>query len=66
MDHDLVCVEAHLPEYLIAKFLQHIRDFDTQHPGCHFQIVILSPQRSDEEVRTILASINPPFAFVPD
>ena len=29
---------AHLPHELMKPFLQHVRDFDTAHPGCHFEI----------------------------
>jgi hypothetical protein len=30
---------AHLPDELVQKWLQHLRDFDTTHPGCHFEVV---------------------------
>ncbi len=29
---------AHLPEGLQQAWLQHLRDFDTAHPGCHFEV----------------------------
>lgn len=30
---------AHVPEDLAQAWVQHLRNFDTQHPGCHFQVV---------------------------
>jgi hypothetical protein len=34
---------AHLPPQLEQKWLQHLRDFDTKHPGCHFEVAIEPP-----------------------
>lgn len=30
---------AEVPPELTQKWLQHLRDFDTAHPGCHFQVM---------------------------
>ena len=30
---------AEIPDELAQDWLQHLRDFDTAHPGCHFQVV---------------------------
>lgn len=37
---------AHLPEELSQAWLQHLRDFDTAHPGCHFEVGIDGPEES--------------------
>ena len=37
---------AHVPESLEQKWLQHLRDFDTAHPGCHFEVGIDGPETS--------------------
>ena len=29
---------AHMPDDLQQAWLQHLRDFDTAHPGCHFEV----------------------------
>lgn len=29
---------AHVPAELQQAWLQHLRDFDTAHPGCHFEV----------------------------
>lgn len=29
---------AHVPEDLQQAWLQHLRNFDTAHPGCHFEV----------------------------
>jgi hypothetical protein len=31
---------AHLPADLQQAWLQHLRDFDTAHPDCHFEVGI--------------------------
>ncbi|HEX8868380.1 MAG TPA: hypothetical protein VF821_22160 [Lentzea sp.] len=30
---------AHVPEELAQAWVQHLRNFDTQHPGCHFEVL---------------------------
>lgn len=34
---------AHVPDGLLQQWLQHLRDFDTAHPGCHFQVCLDGP-----------------------
>lgn len=34
---------AHIPDDLAHAWLQHMRDFDTAHPGCHFQVLCDAP-----------------------
>ncbi len=31
---------AHIPSELQQAWMQHLRDFDTAHPGCHFEVGI--------------------------
>lgn len=31
---------AHVPPELEQAWLQHLRDFDVAHPGCHFEVGI--------------------------
>ena len=35
-----VFTRAHVPGELGAAWLQHLRDFDTAHPGCHFEVMV--------------------------
>ena len=35
---------AHVPEHLQQKWLQHLRDFDTDNPDCHFQVAVEGPE----------------------
>ena len=37
---------AHLPEALAQAWLQHLRDFDIAHPGCHFDVAADAPDMS--------------------
>lgn len=30
---------AHVPDALANAWLQHLRDFDTANPGCHFEVI---------------------------
>jgi hypothetical protein len=41
-----VFIVAHLPEALTQAWLQHLRDFDVAHPGCHFEIMADAPEMS--------------------
>jgi hypothetical protein len=41
---------AHVPEELQPAWLQHLRDFDTAHPGCHFEVALDAPDASLEEM----------------
>jgi len=34
---------AHVTPELAREWLQHLRDFDTAHPGCHFEILAEAP-----------------------
>lgn len=41
---------AHVPPELQQKWLQHLRDFDVAHPGCHFEVLIDAPEMSLSEM----------------
>lgn len=41
---------AHLPEALVQAWLRHMRDFDTAHPGCHFEVMADAPGMSIGEM----------------
>jgi hypothetical protein len=49
---------AHVPAGLEKAFIQHVRDFDVAHPGCHFEIGLESPDVSLAEAVEMLR-INP-------
>lgn len=40
---DKIFTIAHVPPELHQKWLQHLRAFDTAHPGCHFEVAIDAP-----------------------
>jgi len=52
---------AHLPEELVKPWLQHMRDFDTAHPGCHFEIAITANSDTLDAVEAL--KLDPPFNF---
>jgi len=54
---------AHLPQELTQAWLQHLRNFDTAHPGCHFEVVAVDPSRDIEDAARALSEIDPPFPF---
>lgn len=39
----IVFVAANVPPELQKEFMQHVRNFDTAHPGCHFKIAVNAP-----------------------
>jgi hypothetical protein len=54
---------AHVPEDLQQAWLQHLRDFDTAHPGCHFEIGIDgTPDASIAEMIEWMR-VDPPLTF---
>ena len=53
-----ICTVAHVPDELDQAWLQHLRDFDVAHPGCHFEVIADMPQRSMAEALELLR-LNP-------
>lgn len=53
-------IRATVPDALLQEWLQHLRDFDAAHPGCHFEIGVDTPEMS---VANMLKSVqvDPPF-----
>jgi len=49
---------AHIPEELRHAWLQHLRDFDTAHPGCHFEVAADAPDKSIVQIVELLR-VNP-------
>jgi len=52
-----------VPEELGSAWLQHLRDFDVAHPGCHFSIVAEAPEMTMSEIVDMLR-VRPEFKFV--
>lgn len=57
----IACV-ADVPDELAQEWLQHMRNFDIAHPGCHFEV----RGATGASINTVLRSlqIDPPFAHV--
>jgi hypothetical protein len=53
---------AHIPQGLEHEWLQHLRDFDTAHPGCHFK-VLADTTATEAEVTEMLNKITPGFRY---
>lgn len=53
---------AHVPEALSQTWLQHLRDFDSAHPGCHFEVYADSPDASFADV-VKMVQIEPDLTF---
>ena len=64
MADDLVTIYtlARVPSALAQKWLQHLRDFDTANPGCHFEVIGDAPTLSFHEMIEVLR-VNPGFSF---
>jgi hypothetical protein len=59
-----VTISAEMPSGLIGKFMQHIRDFDTQNPKCHFGITAWGGDDLTLEGMKKALDVDPPFATV--
>lgn len=53
---------AQVPAGLANKWLQHLRDFDTANPDCHFEVMADTPDLSLAEIVKII-TVNPPMKF---
>jgi hypothetical protein len=57
-NHILICTMAHVPPDLAKPWLQHLRDFDTKHEGCHFEVLEEAPRLTLPEMIEAL-QVNP-------
>jgi hypothetical protein len=55
-------VRAHIPADLLRAFVQHIRDFDVAHAGCHFEIAADVPDVPIAEVIEMMR-VDPALTF---
>ena len=53
---------AHVLPELEKKWLQHLRDFDTANPGCHFEVGIDGPDATVAEMVKLL-QVKPGLTF---
>jgi hypothetical protein len=53
---------AHVPPALEKAWLQHLRDFDVAHPGCHFEVLAEAPEQPMAEVIEMLR-LDPALSF---
>lgn len=53
---------AHVPAALAQPWLQHLRDFDVAHPGCHFEVLTESPTLSSREM-IAMTVVEPGLTF---
>jgi hypothetical protein len=49
---------AQVPPSLEREWLQHLRNFDTAHPGCHFEVIADTPHYTFREIIDLLR-VNP-------
>ena len=54
---------SHIPIELEQAWLQHLRDFDVAHPGCHFEVAIEGPPDVPLEKAIEMLQINPGLSF---
>jgi hypothetical protein len=60
--HTIIYTRAFIPDDLSKAWLQHLRDFDVAHPGCHFEVLA---DGSNVPVGTMveMMRVNPGFDF---
>jgi hypothetical protein len=54
-----IVTRAEIPDGLAQAWLQHLRDFDEKHPGCHFQVVARGEISTAEMMKML--QITPSF-----
>ena len=54
---------AHVPTELEQAWLQHLRDFDVAHPGCHFEVALEPPPDVPIADMVEMLRINPSLTF---
>lgn len=57
-----ILTRANVPDELANAWLQHLRDFDSAHPGCHFEILADAPDMALADVMKVL-TVDPPLPF---
>jgi transcriptional regulator with XRE-family HTH domain len=63
MTYAKVYTVAHVPAPLQQAWLQHLRDFDVAHPGCHFEVAIDGPPDVTLGEMVEVLRVNPGFTF---
>ena len=53
---------AEIPDELAKEWLQHLRDFDIAHPGCHFSVGVDAPNMRMAEMIEMLR-VEPELTF---
>jgi len=56
-----IMTDGVFPDELLTTWLQHVRDLDVAHPGCHFSISAESGTLTTEDVQSALDAVEPPF-----
>jgi hypothetical protein len=54
---------ADVPDDLAQDWLQHLRDFDTAHPGCHFEVAADAPNLTINQTLKVL-QLAPSLTFI--
>lgn len=54
---------ATMSQDLAQKWLQHLRDFDTAHPGCHFEVAAEPPVDLSMAEMMKMLQIDPALTF---
>jgi hypothetical protein len=55
-----VIVTGYIPERHLQEWMQHIRDFDTHHQGCHLNIEVVT-ELDTKQVNELLDQVDPPL-----
>lgn len=53
---------ANVPDDLAKAWLQHLRDFDVAHPGCHFEVMGEAPDLTLAQA-VEMVRLNPDLTF---
>jgi hypothetical protein len=60
--HIRIITIANVPDALAQPWLQHVRDFDVAHPGCHFEVMADALDMTLAQAVELLR-VNPDLTF---
>jgi hypothetical protein len=59
--HMKILAQCDVPDELANAWLQHLRDFDAAHPGCHFEVMMTNDAIVPVADMIELLKVNPPI-----
>ena len=59
-----IITQAQIPDELARDWLQHLRDFDVAHPGCHFEVTMTTDRSVSVREMVEIMRVEPALSMV--